>query len=85
MYTTTYILPTHLASALINDDFSGLNEEEKTKLKKWIDSNSVEGYRFNCINADIDNEYFASYHNFDSLACNVCEFTFDCSPSNPQP
>jgi hypothetical protein len=36
MLQQTYRLPSHFASALINDDWSGLNERDARDLKNWL-------------------------------------------------
>ena len=36
MKTTTYTLPAHWASALINDDATGLSDDEHDSLNDWL-------------------------------------------------
>lgn len=37
MQTNTYRLPAAYACALINDDYSGLNDEDEKELNEWLD------------------------------------------------
>jgi hypothetical protein len=37
MKANVYILPAHWVTALVNDDFSGLEEHDETRLNNWIE------------------------------------------------
>lgn len=47
MKTTTYLLPEHWAPYLINDDPSGLSDEEYAEINQWIDTNKP-GFCIGC-------------------------------------
>ena len=40
METLELTLPSHWAAALINDDYSGMTDEEITELESWQDNNT---------------------------------------------
>ncbi len=66
---TTFILPSYWASALINGDYSGLDETETQQVKDWEKTNS-EYYVVEC-----GEQYFSSYNDATNLAGDVCDFT----------
>jgi hypothetical protein len=68
----TYTLPEHWASALINDDESGLSDSESEELKQWL-ADTNPGY---CVSVDSE-PVFTRYHDAPgTLACNCLKFTF---------
>lgn len=75
----TYDLPEHWASALINGDESGLDDDDAAALDRW--EHATRGAdSFFCVDvADSDSGDFRRYHDaerFGVLACNVAQFTF---------
>jgi hypothetical protein len=68
----TYILPSHFASALINDDNSGLEDDEINELNEWLD-NFKPGV---CIGTTEEDPYFSRYNDLNDLAGDVYEFNF---------
>ena len=73
MKTTTYVLPAHWASALINADESGMSDEESRALNDWLrDTNA--GYCVDCS----DESEFRHTHDADeyALAGDCLTFTF---------
>jgi hypothetical protein len=68
---TTYILPAHWASALVNNDRSGLSDLEEQELDMWLEDTDP-GY---CVSVS-DEEYFAHMNDANALPCSVLEFTF---------
>jgi len=76
---TTYTLPAHWASVLINLDYSGLSDEEENQLDSFIDSEFGE-HLFCTVNVSEDAEpAFCKYHDaqlYGVLACDCLEFTF---------
>lgn len=36
VHTVTYLLPVYWACALVNDDYTGLNEEEEKQIKDFF-------------------------------------------------
>lgn len=81
MITETYILPAYWASALINADYSGLEDIDIQELERFIARNKEEGKRFYCIDCS-EESYFTPYNDAHTLACDVLEYTFDVSPTN---
>lgn len=70
--TEEYILPTYWASALINNDYSGCNSEEIAEIENFIKSIETK----NCIDADVENSYFAHSNDANRMGGDVCVFTF---------
>jgi len=76
MKTEILTLPAHWACALINGDFSGLEESEAQELEAWQSAASAEGFGF-CV--DVSEEpFFSKYHDASEfvLACDCLDFTF---------
>lgn len=73
MQTLTYRLPSHWASALINDDATGLTDEEHNELNEWLQAYRP-GY---CIDCTEEPEFCYS-HDADgyALAGDCLTFTF---------
>ena len=66
-----YLLPIYWASALINDDYSGLSDEEISVIKKFLDN--TPGYP---IDVDFETEGFYAYNDADTLAGDCAVYTF---------
>lgn len=71
MATETYILPAYWASALINDDRSGMEDTDEKELTKWLLKENP-GYCVGCS----DEPYFAHRNDATNLGCDVLEFYF---------
>lgn len=75
----TYDLPEHWASALINGDESGLEDEDAAALGRW-ESATRGADSFFCVDvSDSGGGDFRRYHDaepFGVLACDVATFTF---------
>lgn len=74
METSTYKLPAHWASALINGDFSGLEEEDEEQLMRVIAGEGLP----DPIGCSTEPE-FMKYHDaepYGVLACDCLTFTF---------
>jgi hypothetical protein len=73
MKTTDYLLPDFWASALINDDWTGLDDGDEKYLTGWLKSNRP-GV---CINVS-DEPEFATGHDARGyvLACDCLTYTF---------
>jgi hypothetical protein len=71
--TQTYTLPEHWAGALVNDDYTGLSDDEESELTQWLDDNTP-GH---CIEVS-DNPEFNNWHDaIDyALPCNCLTYTF---------
>lgn len=70
-----YDLPINWSSALINNDWSGMDKEETKVLKQWLELNSDLA---DCVDCSADYG-FSKYHDATSVypfACDVTEFTF---------
>lgn len=74
----TFVLPAHWASALINGDFSGLEDEEQHELNEWYETQSAclrPGEHIEC--SDVSEEsYFAHSCDADVLPGDVADYTF---------
>ena len=72
-------LPTYWASALINDDYSGLEDDDANALDAFV-SYMIKVYgKCWCIDVQ-DDSNFAKYHDahaFGVLACDVSTYAFD--------
>jgi hypothetical protein len=66
----TYTINQHLLNALINDDYSGLNESEELNLNYFTRDldNTYEQYHFSCINDE--QSFFAT--------CEILNLMGDC-------
>ena len=75
MHTETFLLPTFFASALINLDYTGLNDEEEQCLDQWFFHNALGK---SCINMG-EEVGFVKYHDMSDvgvLAADCSYFTF---------
>jgi len=76
MKTIKFTLPDFWASALINDDASGLDDDEHDQLNEWL-LNVKPGH---CLS--VSDEYkFTKYHDARDyvLACDCLEYIFEVS------
>jgi hypothetical protein len=74
METLTYKLPAHWASALINGDYSGLEEQDEEQLMRVIAGENLPD-PIDCS----DEPEFLKYHDaqpYGVLACDCLTFTF---------
>jgi hypothetical protein len=74
METSTYKLPAHWASALINGDFTGLEEQDEEQLMRVIAGEGLPD-PIDCS----DEPEFMKYHDaqpYGVLACDCLTFTF---------
>lgn len=74
MQTTTYLLPAHWASALINDDWTGLDDDQAGEAQVFLDAEDL-GPATSCDGDPV----FARYHDaepYGVLPCICMEFTF---------
>ena len=74
METSTYKLPAHWASALVNGDYSGLKEQDEEQLMRVIAGEGLPD-PIDCS----DEPEFMKYHDaqpYGVLACHCLTFTF---------
>lgn len=71
MKTSTYILPAHWASALINGDTSGMEDAEEKELDDWL-ALEQPGY---CVDCE-DNVGFSWHNDATALGGDCMTFTF---------
>jgi hypothetical protein len=76
MRTEILTLPAHWASALINGDFSGLDDSEAAALDAWQTAATAEGYG-ECLGVSEESAFY-KYHDARAfvLACDCSDFTF---------
>lgn len=68
---TRYLLPQYWASALINDDYSGLDDEEERKVRNFLEI--VPGYP---IGVDWDTLGFYHFNDAGTLPADCVEYIF---------
>lgn len=68
-------IPTWALCALINDDFSGLEDEDEQTIRHWLE---VSGYSHICPPDDDEESYFTGVPAF-GLACDVID-CYCCYP-----
>jgi hypothetical protein len=74
---SVWTLPSHWASALINDDRTGLSDDDETTLDSVLAEIGPDWY---CVGVS-DEPYFTRLHDarqYGVLACDVLDFTFNC-------
>ena len=59
-YIGTYQIPTFAVSAIINDDYSGINDDDEKAIKNFLDGFS--GGFIADWSQNIDNPYFSAYN-----------------------
>ena len=72
--TVTYTLPTYWAPTLVNDDSSGLTDEDERSIEDFFADNP----NLHCIDVSEDQE-FARWHDatpYGVPACEVSQYTF---------
>lgn len=79
MKTETYILPEYWASALINNDYSGLEHDDIAQIENFIEDNKQDGCSFYCLGFS-EEAYFKWSNDATSLGGNVLKYHFDVSP-----
>lgn len=68
MNTTTYDLPAHWAPALINCDYTGLDDDEAGVVDQFVENEDLGA----CI--DVSHEpFFAKYHDAEALGVDACD------------
>lgn len=75
METITYTLPEHWACALINDDATGLSDDEHEQLNEWL-----QDYKPGSCLGVSDSPEFRHHHDATDagvLACDCLTFTFE--------
>ena len=82
-------LPDFWASALINGDYSGLEDQEEKELNDFIEHWQDDLILVSANIESDENAYFEShfmkYHdatNLGVLACDCCEYTFEINPKS---
>ena len=74
MQTVTYILPDFWASALVNDDATGLTDDEEDQLNEWL----LDYKPGPCIGVSEEPEFKNRHDATDAgvLACDCLTYTF---------
>jgi hypothetical protein len=72
--TVEYLLPAHWASALINNDYSGIDDKEERELSDWIELQKLG----NCISCS-DEQEFTKHNDANALAGDCLTFTFQAN------
>ena len=87
--TQSMHLPNFWASALINGDYSGLEDQDEKKLNDFIEHWQDDLILVSANIKSDENCYFEShfmkYHdasNLGVLACDCCEYTFEINPNS---
>jgi hypothetical protein len=83
MQTETFNLPRHWASALINGDYSGYEDEDVNAIMAFTVWMVAEYHSCWCISCGDDEDDFRWYHDatrFGVLACMTTDFVFDVTP-----
>ena len=78
MEFTTFILPSIYASALINDDFCGLEENDIIELNNFIRENQQENCMFYCVGCS-EESFFGWTNDCNNLGADCLEYTFNIS------
>lgn len=78
METITFILPEIFASALINDDYSGLEETDINELNAFISDSSEENHCFYCVGCS-EESFFSWSNDINNLGATCLEYTFNIS------
>lgn len=67
----TYLLPVYWACALVNDDYTGLSDEEEKQIKDFL--KTTEGHP---VSVDFETEGFYRHNDAGTLSGNCAEYTF---------
>ena len=81
--TKLITLPAHWASALFNDDTTGLTDDEEMALNRFVDE-MVKGYGKCWPIACSEETSFSPWHKaqpYGVLACDCVDITFDVTPN----
>jgi hypothetical protein len=76
----TYSLPDFWASALINDDFSGLDDEEEAQINEWLSDNAEDMGQGHWGLEPEQEAGFCKYHDARSvgvLACSCFDYVWN--------
>jgi hypothetical protein len=77
MKTVEFLIPTWTLPYLINDDPSGLSDEDQQMVDDWVASKlTVYPALVATIPDDSDNHYFAAYNDMSRLGDDVINVTF---------
>ena len=79
---TTFDLPSHWASALINDDLTGYDDSDLKAIEKFTEDMVNEYGQCWCLEVS-ENSDFMTRHDakdYGVLACDVSQFVFDTRP-----
>lgn len=78
MNTIEYILPTHWLSALINDDWSGLDDKEEKEIRDWLNKEGKQYPRFWALCPSEDDDLGFKWRNdANNLGQDCTRVTFD--------
>lgn len=73
MRTIEFTLPAHWAPALINDDYTGLSDEDETAIASFLANEpDITGDCLTCT----DEPEFRRYYDAEGLACDCLTYTF---------
>lgn len=73
MTTIEYFsLPANWASALVNGDYSGLNNKDKEAVKNWLDETAKKYKSLSCVSAS-EETYFGQFNN---MGCELMQYAF---------
>ena len=76
MKTLDYTLPDYLASYLINNDPSSLEDNEIEEIDTFIKNEGKEHKLFYCVNVSDDESDFRTSNDLNNLGGNVLTYTF---------
>lgn len=71
IHTETYILPAYWASALVNGDYSGLEDPDTKQLNDWLEQTKPGS----CVGCS-EEQYFSWHNDATRLGGDVLEFYF---------
>lgn len=77
MKTKTFTLPAFWACAVVNGDFSGLEDREANEIEAWLSAANTQGYGL-CV--DVSNQsFFCKWHDAKAydLSYECLEYTFE--------
>jgi hypothetical protein len=79
LQTTVYTLPAHWASVLINNDYTGVSDEDEQEIDNFIDGEFGESLFCTVCITNEDEPSFCKYHDaqpYGVLACDCLDYTF---------
>ena len=73
-----YTIPVHFASAIINGDYTGLNDSEEKELNSWLEARQNEhvGQGHWCLKDFEQEPYFSWTNDINDLGSDVLDFEF---------